>query len=333
MAVGIKEVARVAGVSPATVSRVLGNGPVSDTLRAQVEAAVRATGYRPNLSARRLRSRHTQTIGLIVADIRNPFFTAISRAVEDVAFRSGLRVILCNTDEDPKKEALYLRLMEEERVTGVILAPTRSTGAEPPALPTTFPIVLVDRASPFGDQDAVTLDNVLAATILVDHLHRQGCRHIIGLFGNASSTGIERHAGYVASMHRLGLPDDALFIAPTLEAAERAIRDRLTGPAAPRPDAVLASNSLLLAGAVKAVRASGLAIPTDLAVAGFDNESWTDLVEPGITVIEQPVEVMGQTAISMLLERLASPNAPHRKVVLGGQLIVRKSTRRAPAAP
>ena len=103
MTVGIKDVARAAGVSPATVSRVLGNGVVSAELRALVEAAVRDTGYRPNLSARRLRSQHSQTIGLIVADISNPFFTAVSRAVEDAAYKAGLRVILCNTDENPER--------------------------------------------------------------------------------------------------------------------------------------------------------------------------------------------------------------------------------------
>lgn len=130
MSVGIRDVARVAGVSTATVSRALGRGPVSAALREQVEAAVRATGYRPNLSARRLRSKAAQTIGLIVADIRNPFFTAVSRAVEDAAYAAGMRVILCNTDEDPAREAMYLRLMEEERVTGVIFAPTRTTAEE-----------------------------------------------------------------------------------------------------------------------------------------------------------------------------------------------------------
>ena len=125
--VGIKDVARAAGVSPATVSRALGHGPVSAEVRAKVAEAVRLSGYRPNLSARRLRSQDSQTIGLIVADISNPFFTAVARAVEDAAYQAGLRVILCNTDENPEKEAMYLNLMEEERVTGVIFAPTRVT--------------------------------------------------------------------------------------------------------------------------------------------------------------------------------------------------------------
>ena len=129
MAIGIKDVAKRAGVSVATVSRVLGSGPVSAELRDKVEKAIAATGYRPNLSARRLRSQHSQTIGLLVSDIGSPFFTALCRTVEDEAYRAGMRVILCNTDETPEREAMYLRLMEEERVTGLIWAPTRAASS------------------------------------------------------------------------------------------------------------------------------------------------------------------------------------------------------------
>ncbi|CAG4915541.1 unnamed protein product [Acidocella sp. C78] len=163
MAVSIKDVARAAGVSPATVSRTLGGGAVSAALRDRVEEAVRRTGYRPNLSARRLRSQESQTVGLIVADISNPFFTAVARAVEHAAYAAGLRVILCNTDENPEKEAMYLQLMEQERVTGVIFAPTRASverldrGGRPP-----YPMVLIDRAGRASGQDAVVLDNFAA---------------------------------------------------------------------------------------------------------------------------------------------------------------------------
>ena len=154
MTVSIKDVARAAGVSVATVSRALADGPVSEALKAKVAAAIAATGYRPNLSARRLRSQHSDTIGLIVSDIRNPFFTAVSRAVEDVAYQAGMRVILCNTDENPDKEAMYLRLMQEERVTGVIFAATRATAETLDAQALGFPVVLVDRAAPGGAADA-----------------------------------------------------------------------------------------------------------------------------------------------------------------------------------
>jgi LacI family fructose operon transcriptional repressor len=325
MMVSIKDVARAAGVSPATVSRALGGGPVSAELRAQVAAAVRATGYRPNLSARRLRSQDSATIGLIVADISNPFFTAVARAVEDAAYQAGLRVILCNTDENPEKEAMYLQLMEEERVTGVIFAPTRATAERLGDREQNFPIVLIDRAA--AGWDAVVLDNFAASEALVAHLYGRGYRRIAGLFGNASTTGIERHAGYAAAMARLGLTASARFLAPSVAAAEAEICGWFDRGEA--PEAVIASNGLLLLGVVRGMRAAGRSMPGDMAVAGFDNETWTELVGPGLTVIEQPVAEMGRAAMDLLLERLETPGGAVRKIVLGGICVMRGSTVRS----
>jgi len=322
MTVSIKDVARAAGVSPATVSRALGSGPVSAALRAQVAAAVRDTGYRPNLSARRLRSQDSATIGLIVADIANPFFTAVARAVEEAAYQAGLRVILCNTDENPEKEAMYLQLMAQERVTGVIFAPTRATAARLAGRAQDFPIVLIDRAA--AGWDAVVLDNAAAAEALVAHLYANGYRRIAGLFGNASTTGIERHAGYEAAMARLGLTPSARFLAPSVAAAEAEIGGWFDRGEA--PEAVIASNGLLLLGVVRGMRAAGRSIPQDMAVAGFDNETWTELVGPGLTVIAQPVAEMGHAAMELLLERLETPGGAVRKLVLEGTCVVRGST-------
>ncbi|MCD5364448.1 LacI family DNA-binding transcriptional regulator [Chromobacterium aquaticum] len=324
MTVSIKDVARAAGVSVATVSRALADGPVSEALKAKVAAAIAATGYRPNLSARRLRSQHSDTIGLIVSDIRNPFFTAVSRAVEDVAYQAGMRVILCNTDENPDKEAMYLRLMQEERVTGVIFAATRATAETLDAQALGFPVVLVDRAAPGGAADAVVLDNAAAAGLLVDHLREQGHERIGGLFGNTSSTGAERHAGFAAALTAAGLDAPARFVAPTAEAAQQAVSAWLTEAEAPR--ALVISNGLLLLGAMRAVRELRLELPRQLALAGFDNDSWTELAGPGLTVIEQPVDEIGRAAMAMLLERLEQPQRPTRKVVLSGRLVVRGSS-------
>lgn len=323
-AASIKDVAQAAGVSVATVSRVLSSGPVSETLRKRVEDAVRATGYRPNLSARRLRSQHSQTIGLVVSDIRNPFFTAVSRAVEDAAYRAGMRVILCNSDENPEREELYLRLMQEERITGLIFAPTRATLERLDGLDLDFPVVLIDRNAPTGRHDAVVLDNPQAAAMLVEHLHAQGYRRIAGLFGNTSTTGLERHEGYRTAMSARGLAPAARFLAPHADAAEEAVVGWMAEP--DRPEAFVVSNSLFLMGVVKAAHRLGLPIPDGLAVAGFDNEPWTELVGPGLTVIEQPVQDIGHSAMALLFERLEAPDRPSRRLVLGGTCIVRGST-------
>jgi len=153
----------------------------------------------------------------------------------------------------------------------------------------------------------------------------RGYRRIAGLFGNASTTGIERHQGYAEAMLAAGLTPEARFVAPNMEAAEAEVTRWFAAGGAPK--AVIASNGLLLMGVVRALRKAGKTTPGDLAIAGFDNESWTELVEPGITVIEQPVATIGACAMELLLERLETPDAPARKLVLGGKLVARGSTR------
>lgn len=322
--IGIKQVAALAGVSPATVSRVLAGKTVDSAMRARVEEAVGATGYRPNLAARRLRSQESGTIGLIVADIRNPFFTAVSRAVEDAAFERGLRVILCNTDENPAKEQMYLRLMEEERVTGAIFAPTSQGAAWVAKSRFSFPLVLIDRSVPEALHDTVVLDNAGASAELVRHLHGRGYRRIAGFFGAASTTGRERRDGYETTMRALGLKPDAHFLDHGAGIAEAAVGRLLAEE--DRPEALIASNGLMLLGVVRALRRAGLRIPEDIALAGFDNEPWTEIVGAGITVMEQPVEEIGRNAMGMLLDRSAHPGGAAKRLALQARCIVRGST-------
>ncbi len=323
MTASIKDVARAAGVSPATVSRALGRGPISAELRAQVLAAVRSTGYRPNLAARRLRSQESGTVGLVIADIANPFFTGVARAVERAAYDAGLRVILCDTGRDPEREASYLQLMRAERATGLIFAPTRRTAARLGEMGLDIPTVLIDRPGPPGLFDCVQLDNAAAVTALVDHLVAGGHRRILGLFGATSATGTERAEGFRAAMGRHGLAPAVQLLPPELDPAAAARAALAEGP---RPEAMVAGNSLLLTGALRATRAAGLAVPRDIALAGFDNEPWTELVEPGLTVIEQPLEEIGRMAMALLFDRLRMPGAPARKVMLGGRCVIRGST-------
>jgi LacI family fructose operon transcriptional repressor len=325
MSVGIKDVARVANVSPATVSRVLAGRSVDAAMQERVHAAVKATGYRPNLAARRLRSQHSNTIGLIVADIRNPFFTAVSRTIEDLAYARGLRVILCNTDEDPAREAMYLQLMQEERVTGVILAPTRQGLAKVAKAKPDYPMILIDRTAPGITHDCVVLDNGAMAELLVEHLNDRGFRRIAGLFGASSSTGVERRAGFETASARLGLYADAVAVPHGEGEAARVVTDLLARSAPPQ--ALVASNGVALMATLRTLHGLGLRVPQDIALAGFDNEGWMDLVGGGLSVIEQPVEEIGRTAMAMLADRLDHPDAAARKVVLAGRLVARGSSR------
>ena len=328
----IKDVARQAGVSTTTVSRVLSSpDAVRAPLRERVEQAIAALAYRPNLAARRLRQQRASLIGLIVSDIRNPFFTDLGRAVEDVAYRNGLRLILCNTDEDPAKERAYLELMADEQASGVIISPTldglRSLkgGKSSSPAPYPFPLVLVDRAQPDTPTDRVLLDNTGAARRLTDHLLDAGYRRIAALAGARSTTGLQRQDGYGEAMRARGLEPIPTWVPPTVEAGFEAAAALLAR--ADRPDALLATNGLLLMGALQAIQAAGLRIPQDIGLAGFDNNDWTALPSLDITVIAQPTYDIGRTAAELLMQRLAEPARPARSVVLEGVLMVRGSSR------
>lgn len=328
MGVGIKDVAREANVSPATVSRVLSGKAVDPAMRDRVLAAVHTTGYRPNLAARRLRSRHTNTIGLIVADIRNPFFTAVSRVVEDIAYERGMRVILCNTDEDPAKEAMYLQLMQDERVAGIILAPTRRGLESAARTKAECPIVLIDRTARGMDHDCVVLDNPAMAARLVEHLHERGFTRIAGLFGAASATGMERRTGFEQAAAALGIEAEAVAVPHGPGEAARSVSALMAS--ARRPQALVASNGVMLTAVLRTLHELGLSVPRDIALTGFDREDWMDFVAGGLSVIQQPVEDIGRTAMTMLLDRLDHPDAPARKVVLAGRLITGGSSAPTP---
>ena len=288
--VSIKDVAEAAGVSTATVSRVLANGlHVRPEVRERVLAEVERLGYRPNLVARSLRSQHSNTIGLIVSDIRNPFFTSISRAVEDTAYEQGFSIFLCNTDENPEKETIYLNLMQDANVAGVIFSPTRQTVAHFTPSNLNFPTVTVDRTIPGGDVDAVVLDNVDAGYRLTAHLIENGYRRIAALCGEMSSTGREREAGYEKALRAHGLAPIAelvKYVQPRIEAGLGATL-KLLDLAQP-PDALFTANSLLATGALQAIRERKLTIPHDIALVTFDETTWASLVQPPITLIAQP---------------------------------------------
>lgn len=321
----IKDVAKRAGVSVASVSRVLaGHSGVTEATRQRVLEAVQALDYRPDLAARRLRSRRTDTIGLIVSDIRNPFFTEISRAVEDMAYQNRMRVILCNADEDPQKEAFYLELMRDENVSGIILSPSLPTLARFRMSDYPFPVVLVDRCDRETTADAVVLDNTDSAYRLTTHLIEQGYRRIAFIYGATSATGRQRQEGYVTAMATHGLETLAQAVPATVDAARKAAVELVQGPSL--PDALVGSNGLILLGLVEALREAQLRFPEQIGLAGFDDLPWTRLVEPGITVIAQPTYDIGQAAIELLLQRIAHPSQSVRRVALRGELRERGSS-------
>lgn len=328
--VTMQEVADAANVSIATVSRVLSNKPnVRPEVRERVLKVVDDLGYRTNRTARRLRTQTSGVIGLLVSDIRNPFFTDIARAIEDIAHQNDMNVFLCNTDENPEKEALYLNTLLDENVDGIILSPTPSDAEHFTSIidnPT--PIVMIDRRIDGISADYVLSDNIESAYVLTKHLIEQGCQRINALIGlSKSTTGRERMAGYTQSMEIHGQTPLAAFVSPYEADAEAQVSAWLASD--DPPDAIITGNLRLTIGTLTALQQQGLGVPDDILLAGFDETVWMQHIGKGITVISQPTYEMGRTAAELLLQRLKdTTDRPAREVILKGQLIVRGSTTR-----
>jgi DNA-binding LacI/PurR family transcriptional regulator len=326
--VKIKDVADAAGVSTATVSRVLADKPhVRQEVKARVMEVVKELNYRPNRVARSLRSRKSTIIGLIVSDIENPFFHQVARAVEDTAHEQGYSVMLCNNDEDPDKEQQYLHLIRDENLAGIILSPTRQTADD--FLATSqlnIPMVVIDRRVSNAEVDNILIDNVQAAQTITTHLIEHGYRRIGAIFGIGSTTGRERREGFMQALkvHDVQPSTDVVKYANPREDDGFNMTLKLMQLPDP-PEAILTSNSLLAAGALRALRESNKAIPEEVAFASFDETTWAKLVAPSLTVIEQPTYEIGRTATELLLKRIQDPTRSHREVILKAKLITRQS--------
>lgn len=350
----INDVARHAGVSAMTVSRVINNsGYTSRPTRERVERAIAELGYVPNALARQLRSRSTNTLALVVSDISNPFFTTIARGVEDTASAHGFAVMFCNTDESEEEEARYLRLLIERQVDGVLLVPAGGSDKSLAMLRAHgTPTVVIDRRVPARRVDSVRSDSEAGAHALTRHLIQLGHRRIAVLSGRrAVSTSVDRVAGCRRALEEAGLElDPDLVIYGDYNFGERNQSDghrmaQRVLAVSPRPSAVFAANNFIAFGAIRAIREAGLRVPDDVSVVAFDDLPAEWVMEPFLTVVAQPAYEIGRRAAELMLERLAGTRTVDGEdVILPTELITRRSsaapriedpaplvTRRAPA--
>lgn len=325
-----QDVAKKAGVSVATVSRVLNGSPlVTESVQHKVLHAVKELNYQPNRTAQRLRAGRSQVIGLIIYDIQNPFFTAVVRGIEDVAYRDGYSLILCNSDEDPEKEKLYINVMRSEEVAGVILASASEAAPQVDDLITyNIPVVAVDRQIADKQIDSVLAANIEGAREAVAYLIKLGHRHI-GFVGLplTHTPGKERYEGYSLALreHNLKLSTDLVCIADAKQqGGYEHTRDLLANQ--PHITALFVANNLMTLGALNAIRERGLKIPDEISVIGFDDMPWASLLQPPLTAVAQPTYELGQRAAELLLGRLKERNKPAVLEHLPTQLIVRGST-------
>lgn len=329
--IGLKAVAIEAGVSPATVSRVL-NDPanVRAATRLRVERAIRALGYQPSRVARRLRSqaRPGKLIGLVVPDIQNPFYVEVVRGVEDQALAQECGLLMCNFGQDEKKEHFCLDIMRYESVDGLIVAPAHPRDRKVLELAQSgLPIVCVDRGLEGVDVDVVVVDNREGARTAVEHLIKVGHRRIAYVAGlpQIPST-MERLQGYEDALAAAGIERDEALV--RFGDSKHESGRRLAGELLDMPDpptALFTGNNLITLGALETIHGRGLRIPDDVAIVGFDDMYWAISLNPPLTAVSQPGHEIGRRAADLLFQRIADPGRPTAKVVLKTALQVRRS--------
>ncbi|KAF4407618.1 MULTISPECIES: LacI family DNA-binding transcriptional regulator [Streptomyces] len=331
----IKDVATAAQVSVATVSRVLNGHPaVSPDTRARVLATVERLGYRPNAVARSLRTRRTRTLGLVISDVLNPFFTQLARSVEDEARALGYSVIIGNADEQPAQQDHHITTLLERRIDGLLVSP--ADGGSPmihDAARRGTPMVFVDRWIPGLDVPVVRADGRAAVTGLVAHLYALGHRRLAMISGPATTTtGHERVEAFRTALREHGLPLPAPYLGQgdfQADSGRRVTEGFLRLPEP--PDAVFAADNLMALGAMDALHERGLRIPQDMALAAFDDIPWFVHTDPPVTAIAQPTGDLGRAAVRALAERLEGRRPP--SVTLPARLVVRRSCGEPAADP
>lgn len=327
----LTDVAKAAGVSIATVSRVISHPEkVAPDTEARVRKSMAELNYQPNRVARRLRQRggKRHLLGLIIPDIQNPFFSEIARGVEDVAYANQFAVMLCNSDEDLKKESFYLDVLRAESADGIILPPiTDRDAAVSRVAESGMPIVTVDRSLSNLTVDKVEVDNRQGAFDAVAHLTKTGHKRIGLITGKLNiSTSRDRKLGYEDALAAAGIAGDPELVrtGDYKQASGVALAEELLALPKP-PTALFVANNLMAVGAIETIHRRKLRIPADVAIIGFDDLPWAEALDPPLSVVRQPAYEVGRAAAELLLKRLGDRNSPAAWLRLRPRLILRNS--------
>lgn len=327
----LKEVADLAGVSVATVSRVLnGDEVVKPATKAKVMQAIKTLKYSPNRVAQRLRStkKRSRIIGLLIPDIQNPFYVDVIRGIEDFAYSSNCVVIIGNFSQDENKEQLYIDILKSESVDGFIVAPSNEKDRHIKQLIADgFPVVCIDRGLSEVEIDLVKVENQKGVFHAIEHLIALGHRKIGYIAGNQLiPTTLERIAGYQQAMEKNNIEIDPDVIVSRksdyqsgLELAAQLLE--MHQP----PTAIFAGNNLLTLGALETIHKKGLRIPEDIAIIGFDDVYWANSLNPPLTAVRQPGFEIGRKSCELLVKRINDPERPFENLILATELMVRKS--------
>lgn len=320
----IKDVANLAGVSVATVSRVLNkNGYVHEDTLKKVERAIEKLNYKPSTVARSLYNKKSRLIGLVVPNIVNPFFPEVARAVEDVAYKQGYTVVLCNSDECLDKEKQYIDALMQNNVDGFIVATDQQNSSNYMNLQ--VPIVAIDRV--FNERiPTVYADNYKGSKQATELLIRKGSKYIAHIRGPRNiSTANERFEGFIEVVTNEQISYIIAESAFDPIESERVTKELLE--AHPYIDGIVAGNDLIALGVVKAAMQKGIHIPNDLQVIGFDGISLTEMMYPSITTVAQPIYEIGEVATQLLIKKMEGKTLEEKHYRLPVEIIERNTTK------
>lgn len=323
----MRDVAELAGVGTMTVSRVLnGRVRVTEETSRRVFDAIQTLQYKPNQLARALRGSRSQTIGVLLPYLYDPFFATCAHAIDTVAQRHGYSVFFTTTSEDPAIELEAIRNMAQRQVDGLILIPTQHGGLGLRHEARDLPIVTLDRPSLEFDADSAEVENRSAGLAGTQHLLQHGHRRICFVaHAKTLSTLIDRHAGYVEAMRLAGHPPEAYFDCSSQPVATAWIRALIDRP--DPPTAILTSNGLTTRFILHGLAELGVTIPDQMSLIGFDEIEMADLLKPRLTVLRQPVAALGEAAADLLFGRLNEDEThrPSHRLILPVELVIRES--------
>jgi LacI family transcriptional regulator len=335
----MQDVARLAGVSVATVSAVINSTATVSAKRAErVREAMAAIDYSPDQIARSLRVGRSGVIGMVIPDVTNAFFPEVIRGVEDGARREGYSVILCNSNEDPEQEERHLNMLLARRVDGVLLACTNYAAAYDRFLRRRFPLVFFDRIPELAHAGAVGTDNLDASYQAAVHLLQQGHREIGFIAGNLLlSPHAKRLDGFRKAMEEANIAVSDRYLRLGNLQLESGYSNGLELLRLPvPPTAIISSSSKMLLGLLRAIREMHVRCPEQVSVIGFDDHVWSEFFHPPLTCVSQPSYEIGRRAFEMLLKRLGKDHEPSQLesqvILLKAELRVRESTA-PPAKP
>jgi DNA-binding LacI/PurR family transcriptional regulator len=325
----IKDVAELAGVSVASVSRVLNTSrPVAGDTRDRVIAAARTLNYSIDQRARAIKLKKSGTLGLIVADVGNPFTAQVISTIEAVAYRNGHDLFLCNSDEDEDRERLHCQAMAAQRIGGVIVLPVSFTGAAfAPLIGNDIPVVCLDRMVEDRALDAVLVNNDAGGTMAAIALYEAGHREIGMLCASRTTPGRDRMLAFRRTLAERGVTIDVEFVREANYKEEGGYMETLAILSRPRrPTALFIVNHPMTVGALRAIRDLGLRVPRDISILAFDDPTWAPFFDPPLSTIRQPTDQLGTCAAEMLIERVDGRyTGPARLMLLQPQFMDRAS--------